>query len=97
MFLICVSIETASLTCRHVRIMGVALINPTHKLKFEARRFRYEKQDLRDSAKMVVFHTDTLGLVTFSCVYLLIIYADYTLVYQVIEYGKEPRYVRCEF
>ena len=44
-----------------------------------------------DSTKMVVFHTDTLGLVTFTCVYLLIIYADYTLVYQVIEYGKEPR------
>ena len=46
---------------------------------------------IEDTAKMVVFHTHTLGLVTFSCVYMLIIYADYTLVYQVIEYGKEPR------
>ena len=46
---------------------------------------------IRDNAKMVVFHTDTLGLVTLTCVYFLIVYADYTLVYQVIEYGKEPR------
>ncbi|XP_064407374.1 palmitoyltransferase ZDHHC3-like isoform X2 [Halichondria panicea] len=37
---------------------------------------------------MVVFHTDKLGLsVTFG-VYVLMFYADYAIVYQVIEYGK---------
>lgn len=41
---------------------------------------------------MVVFHTDTLGLATFTGVYLLLIYADYALVYEVIEYGRHERY-----
>lgn len=36
----------------------------------------------------MVFHTHKVGLATVFCVYVLLLYADYALVYRVIEYGK---------
>jgi len=43
---------------------------------------------------MVVFHTDKLGMAVSAGVYLLIFYADYAIVYQVVEYGGQERLVR---
>lgn len=40
---------------------------------------------------MVVFHTHTVGLVTSFLVYVLLFYADYAVVYRVIEYGENRR------
>ncbi len=39
----------------------------------------------------MVFHTHKVGLATVFCVYVLLLYADYALVYRVIEYGKNRR------
>lgn len=41
--------------------------------------------------KEMVFHTHKVGLTTSACVYILLFYADYAVVYQVIEYGRMPR------
>lgn len=39
----------------------------------------------------MVFHTHTTGLLISGSVYVLLFYADYALVYQVIEYGEHRR------
>ena len=41
----------------------------------------------------MVFHTHKMGLITSALVYVLLFYADYAMVYQVIEYGQNKRLV----
>ena len=41
----------------------------------------------------MVFHTHKVGLFTSAWVYVLLIYADYAVVYEVIEYGESKRSV----
>lgn len=36
----------------------------------------------------MVFHRDPLGIASTICVYILLIFGDYAIVYYVLEYGK---------
>lgn len=43
---------------------------------------------------MVVFHKDPMGITVSICVYILLFYGDWAIVYHVIEYGKHAN-ARC--
>ena len=41
----------------------------------------------------MVFNHDPLGIASSVCVYILLVFGDYAIVYYVLEYGKHEGYV----